>query len=100
MIAKISFLEKGKKRVFVSPSPLGYFKVPGNGSTPLTANQFVKHHFVVDNDPTITMKDGTKHSVFHASNPNIPLVYPSIILDKHDEMIGQKKEEKVDLKKS
>ena len=85
--------------MFVSPNLLGYFKVPGGGSTLLTANQFVKHHFVVDNDPTITMKDGTKHRVFHASNPSIPMVYPSIILDKHDEMIESKKSKKKKLLK-
>lgn len=98
VIDKISFLQNGEKRVFVSPTPLGYFKIPGKTNTlPLTANQFVRHHDVVDNDPTITMKNGKKYRVFHASNPTIPLVYPSIILDNHDVAIDKRKDKK-DLK--
>lgn len=91
MISKISFLQKGEKRVFVTPNPAGYFKVPGD-SIPLTANQFVRHHAVVDNDPTLTLEDGKKYRVFHASNSTIPLVYPSIVLDNYDKKLEEKEE--------
>lgn len=90
MIAKISFLEKGVKRVFVSPSASGHFRAPG-GSALLTAGQFIKHHLVIDNDPTLTLKDGKKYRVFHASNSNIPLVYPSIVIENYDKELEERK---------
>lgn len=90
MIVKISFLEKGAKRVFVSPSASGHFRAPG-GSALLTAGQFIKHHLVIDNDPTLTLKDGKKYRVFHASNSNIPLVYPSIVIENYDKELEERK---------
>jgi len=92
MIVMISFLENGKKRIFVKPSK-GLFKVPSY-SPLLTAREFVFHHAVIDNDPTLTLSDGKKYRVFHASNKNMPLVYPTIVIDDYDSSWREKKKMK------
>ena len=97
MIVKISFLQKGVKRVFVSPSASGHFRAPG-GSALLTASQFIKHHLVIDNDPTLTLKDGKKYRVFHASNSKIPLVYPSIVIENYDKELEERENSKKKMK--
>lgn len=100
MIAMISFLEKGKKRIFVKPNQKGLFKLPGN-SYLFTAREFVFHPAVVDNDPTLTLLDGKKYRIFHASNKNMPLVYPTIVIDDYDLKLKEKKkmvQKELDLK--
>ena len=85
MIKTISFLRDGK-RVFLSPNSRGKFEIPGIRHS-FTARQLVDHPNVKEGDPTLTLQDGKKLRVFYASNSNIPLVHPSIVIDKYDEMI-------------
>lgn len=98
MIKTISFL-RGGKRVFLSPNSHGKFEIPGIRHS-FTARQLVDHPNVKDNDPTLTLDNGKKYRVFYASNSNIPLVYPSVVIDDFDEMSQKKAEQpKVKIRK-
>ena len=98
MIKTISFLRDGK-RVFLSPNSRGKFEIPGIRHS-FTARQLVDHPNVKDNDPTLTLDNGKKYRVFYASNSNIPLVYPSVVIDNFDEMVQKRAEgSKVKIKK-
>ena len=88
MIKKISFLQDGK-RIFLSPNAVGKFKIPGVRHS-LSARELVDHPVVRENDPTLTLADGKKYRVFHASNPTIPLVYPSIVIENFDNSVREK----------
>ena len=88
MIKKISFLQDGK-RVFLSPNAVGKFKIPGVSHF-FSARELVDHPVVRENDPTLTLTDGKKYRVFHASNSTMPLVYPSIVIENFDDMIRTK----------
>lgn len=88
MIKKISFLQDGK-RVFLSPNSFGKFKIPGFSHF-FTARELVDHPVVRENDPTLTLTDGNKYRVFHASNSTMPLVYPSIVIENYDNMVRTK----------
>ena len=90
MIKTISFLRDGK-RVFLSPNSRGKFEIPGIRHS-FTARQLVDHPNVKDSDPTLTLDNGKKYRVFYASNSNIPLVYPGVVIDNFDEMHQKKAE--------
>lgn len=90
MIRHISYLQNGK-RTIVTPGEDGKFRLlprvssfGRNRSVSLTAAQLVLHPTVKDSDPTLTLEDGTKLRVYHASNSSIPIVYPSIVIDNFD----------------
>lgn len=93
MIRHISYLQNGK-RMIVTPGVDGKFRLTtqkrvtsygrNSSSLPLTAAQLVLHPTVKDSDPTLTLEDGTKLRVYHASNSSIPIVYPSIVIDNFD----------------
>ena len=91
MIRHISFYKDGKRNI-VTPDEDGKFKVMEGkrtiSSTPkpkmLTATDFVKHPSIRDFDPTITLDTGEKLRVYHAGNSFIPLVHPSLVLEKYD----------------
>lgn len=94
VIKHISFYKDGKRMV-VAPGPTGLFsiRVPGltssgyptTKSLELTAAGIVSHLEYKDCDPTITLDDGNKIRVYHAGNSNIPIVYPSLVIDAFDE---------------
>ncbi len=88
MIKKISFLQNGK-RVFLSPNAFGKFKIPGFNHF-FSARELVDHPVVKENDPTLTLTDGKKYRVFHASNSTMPLVYPSIVIEDYDKMVRER----------
>lgn len=63
----------------------------GKDKFKFTAVDFVNHPDVRDLDPTITLENGDKIRVYHAGNPNIPIVYPSLVLEEYDKKMSSKR---------
>ena len=63
----------------------------GKDKFKFTAVDFVNHPDVRDFDPTITLENGDKIRVYHAGNPNIPIVYPSLVLEEYDKKMSSKR---------
>lgn len=112
MIQHISIFKDGK-RIIIKPDKHGKFRVMDGvrtiSSAPrakyLSSVDFVKHSSIKDHDPTITLESGEKLRVYHAGNSTIPLVHPSLVLEKFDRESKKRKktllEKKLDsLKKS
>lgn len=90
MIKHISYYKDGNRHI-VKPNSKGKFSiVVGTGQygkpewAELTAREFVEHPLVKDFDPTITLEDGNKLRVYYAGNSTIPIVHPSLVLEKFD----------------
>ena len=49
-----------------------------------TAIQFVTHPYVVDNDPVLTLKDGTKMRVYQSGDPSQMVVQAHSLIEIHD----------------
>lgn len=63
----------------------------GKDKFKFTAVDFVNHPDVRDLDPTITLENGDKIRVYHAGNPNIPIVYPSLVLEEYDKKMSSRR---------
>ena len=94
VIKSISFYKKGRRIIF-TPGPNGLFTIkvpvitssgyPSVKNVELTASDFVRHEDYRDCDPTLTLEDGSKLRVYHAGNPHVPIVHPSLLIEKYDE---------------
>ena len=97
MIKHISYYKDGKRHI-VKPNSKGKFSIAvGSGEygkinwAELTAKELVEHPLVRDCDPTITLEDGNKLRVYYAGNPTIPIVHPSLVLDRFDKQSREKR---------